>query len=271
MATTSLESLIQELLEWLREHPEGDLENFAALQGCSVDDLAEGWHNHFNEVEQNRNYSIDNGPAGYHPSHPPHGDDDAKHYLTKEISNYYEYHNHIEDNSTNVANNIVAGDDVHLDQDFDIDNSDNTATDGGVVVRDSEIDDSNIVTGDRNAVDSEDVNTGDVTTNVDDGQAAVGLNFGEGNQQQANQANEVTATGGAGTGGSGGAATGGEAETGEAGDGGWAEAGGDDGDPDADGGDGGDSGDATVGGTTGGPGGDGTSGPTSASGGDINF
>ncbi|HVL84999.1 MAG TPA: hypothetical protein VM367_12035, partial [Pseudonocardia sp.] len=240
MATTSIESLIQELLAWLEDNPEGDLQDFAELQGCTVGDIAEGWHNHFNEIEANRNYSIDNGPASYHPSHPPHGDDeDAKHYLVREVSNYYEYNSHIEDNSTNVNQNIIAGGDVDIDQDFDIDNSDNVASDGGVVVRDSDVDDSNLVTGDRNAVDSTGVNTGDVTTDVDDGQAAVGLNFGSGDVQQANQSGDVTVTGGAGAGGAGGAGTGGAGTSGDAGDGGDADA--------DDGGDGGDGGAAVTG------------------------
>lgn len=297
--TTSIESLIRDLLAFLEANPGSDIEDFAHDQGCSVADISEGWHNHFNEVESNRSYNIESNqgsPASYHPAQPPRGDDDDdhKHYLNQEINNYHEYvtNNHIEDNSFNQTN-FVGGD---LSQEIDIDNSDNTADDGGVLIRDSEVDDSNINTGDRAVVDSERANTGDVKTSADDGgQAQTGLHFGDGDLKQANQANEVNATSGDATGGKGGDGTGGDADSGDGGHGGDADAdayaddagqggdggsgflvggdGGDGGDNDADadatGGHGGHSGNAAGGDGSGGAGGGAASGNVNAHGGDI--
>ena len=233
MAVSSVESLIEDLLEFLRKNPDGDVADFAADHGCTVEDVAEGWSNYFNSVEFNRgNVNNIDSPSGYTPSAHPSGGGEAadKEWITREVQNFYEYNTtnniHNEDNSFNQ--NIQALGDVDLDQDLDIDNSDNTVGDKGILIRDSDVDESNLNTGDRAVQDSEDVNTGDVTTTASGGgQANSGLNFGDGNLQQANQANKVEVDTGDATGGAGGAATGGAADAGggagggvDAGDGG---------------------------------------------------
>ena len=218
----ALAALLDDLLAWMKANPNGDLEDFAEEHDCSIEDISDSWNTYFSG-DFSRKYDIDND---YHPSNPPHGDPEAlKSYIVKEVNTYQEFTtiNNIEDNSFNQQ--IFAKGDVN--QDIDIDNSDNIADDGGVVIRDSELDDSNVVTGDRNVVDSEgNIITGDVSTEVEgDGQAATNINFGEGDikNAQVDVDNSGDNTTGSADGGAGGKA---------------------DADSDADGGDGGFSGDA---------------------------
>lgn len=174
----ALAQLLDELMAFLKNNPDADLEDFAESHGCSIDDISDSWNTYFS-ADFSRKYDIDND---YHPSHPPHGGGDKalKEYIVKEVNTYQHYTtvNNITDNSFNQQ--IIAGGDVN--QDIDIDNSTNVADDGGVLIRDSDVDDSNIVTGDRNVVDSDGNNvTGDVHTEAGDGgQAATNFNFGDG-------------------------------------------------------------------------------------------
>lgn len=176
----ALASLLDDLVKWLRDHPGEDLQDFADEHNCSIDDISDSWNTYFS-ADFSRNYKIDND-NDYHPQHPPHGDPHAlKSYIVREVNTYQQYTtvNNIEDNSFNQQ---IIADDVH--QDIDIDNSDNIADHGGVVVRDSDLDDSNINTGDRAVVDSDHSNvlTGDVSSSADDGStAASNINFGSGN------------------------------------------------------------------------------------------
>jgi hypothetical protein len=274
MSTTSVEHLIRELLAFLKDNPNADIAEFAELQGCTVEDVAEGWSNYFNDVDFSRENNIDNNVGSYHPTHPPKsGDEEAhKHYLTQEVKNYHEYTtiNNIDDHSFNQS--IFAGGDLKLDQDFDIDNSTNTAGDGGVVIRESSVGDVN--TGDVKAEDGSAGSVfGDATSvgggndNFGDGQNAVNAATGDDakqvNQQQDNDTDirvgdQTGGTGGAGTGGHGGDASGdggAGGDSGDAGDGG-------------DGGDGGAGGDGLLLGGGGGAGGAGGAGGDTGRGGD---
>ncbi|MGQ0576319.1 MAG: hypothetical protein ACT4RN_19250 [Pseudonocardia sp.] len=269
----ALANLLDDLMAWLKANPNGDLEDFAAEHDCSIEDVSDSWNTYFS-ADFSRKYDID---TEYNPGPPPHGDPEAlKSYIVKEVNTYQEFTtiNNIEDNSFNQQ--IIAGGDVN--QNIDIDNSDNIADDGGVVIRDSELDDTNVVTGDRNVVDSDGNNiTGDVTTTAGEGgQAATNIGFGDGdinnNQQSAevNVTNTGDNTGGSadGTGGAGGNADA-DADGGRGGAGGDGGDGGDLDDPflgvggaAGDGGDGGRGGnadadaDADGGAGTGGTGGD---------------
>lgn len=228
---TALADLLDDLMAWLKANPGKDLEDFADEKNCSVEDISDAWNTYFS-ADFSRDYKIDNDyDGGYHPSPPPHGDPQAlKSYIVQEVNTYQEFTtiNNIEDNSFNQQ--IIAGGDVN--QDIDIDNSDNIADDGGVLIRDSDLDDTNVVTGDRNVVDSEDAITGDVTTQVEDGgQAATNIGFGSGDVNNTQQNADVDVTNiGDNTSGNTGSADG------EGGDGGRADA-------DADGGAGGSGGD----------------------------
>lgn len=188
----ALAALLDDLLAYLKNNPDADLEDFAESHGCSVDDISDSWNTYFS-ADFSRKYDID---TDYHPSHPPHGGDEKalKEYIVKEVNSYQHYTtvNNITDNSFNQQ--IIAGGDVN--QDIDIDNSTNVADDGGVLIRDSDVDDSNIVTGDRNVVDSDgNAVTGDVSTSADDGsQAATNFNFGDGDVDNRLQNADVDVT-----------------------------------------------------------------------------
>jgi hypothetical protein len=265
----ALADLLDDLLAYLKANPDADLEDFADSHGCSVDDISDSWNTYFS-ADFSRKYDID---TDYHPSQPPHGDPQAiKEYIVNEVNNYQEFTtvNNIEDNSFNQQ--IIAGGDVN--QDIDIDNSDNIADDGGVLVRDSELDDTNITTGDRNVVDSDGNNvTGDVSTEVNgDGQAATNFNFGDGdvdNRQQNADIDVSTSGDNTSTGGDGGDA---DTDGGDGGAGGKAGDGGDGGDGSSDGGlldlGSGDGGDGGLGGDGGAGGGSATAGGDAGAGGD---
>jgi len=223
--TTSLASLLDALRAWLQANPDADLEDFAAAHHCTVEDVSDAWNTYFT-ADFSRDYDLNTtqGAVHYSPAPPPHNASPAeyKQYLTEEINNYQQFTtiNNIEDNSFNQQ---IIGSNVN--QDIDLDNSDNIVGEDGVLIRDSNIDDTNINTGDRAVQDSEDVLTGNVTTQVDDGaQAQTGINFGAGDLQQNQQDQDVEinkvgdntasggsadGTGGAGTGGGG---TGGDAD-----------------------------------------------------------
>jgi len=178
----ALADMLDDLLDWLRANPGKDLSDFADAHHCSVEDIADSWNTYFSP-DFTRHYKIDTDYDNhYHPAPPPHGDVKAlKSYIVQEVNTYQQYTtvNNIEDNSFNQQ---IIADDVH--QDIDIDNSDNVADHGGVVVRDSDVDDSNVVTGDHAAVGNENSNvlTGDVSSSADDGaQSATNINFGSGN------------------------------------------------------------------------------------------
>jgi hypothetical protein len=303
--TTNIADLLEALRAWLLNNPEGDLQDFAAQHDCTVEDLTDAWTTYFSQAADfSRNYDLNTTQAGYQggaqsatqaaaaytPAPPPHGGSPAeyKQYLTQEIYNYQEYTtvNNITDNSFNQQ--IFAGGDVN--QNIDLDHSVNTVGEDGVLIRDSELDDTLINTGDRAVQqqgDGNQANTGDVTQNVSDGGAASvfgdsttvgsGNDFGAGsqgavnaalgdgnkqaNQQQDNDTNinvgdTTGGTGGAGTGGDGG--FGGNANAaggfgGDGGDGGFLGDGGDGGNANAAGGFGGD---ASGGDGLGGDGGD---------------
>jgi hypothetical protein len=185
---TNVAELLEALRAWLLTHPDGDLQDFADEYDVTLPELSEGWTTYFAQADFSRNYNLDTAQSGtqgasqaaaqsaaqaapaYTPSEPPpYGSSPEvyKEYLTQEVNNFQEFTtiNNIEDNSFNQQ--IIAGGDV--DQDIDIDNSENTADDGGVIIDDSELDDTNVNTGD---VGDEGVlqqgednvaNTGDVT------------------------------------------------------------------------------------------------------------
>ena len=309
---TSLAELLEALREWLLANPNGDLQDFAAEHDTTPQELAEGWNTYFAQADFSRNYDLDtttsqSGAQGatqaaaqaapvYTPSSPPPynaSPEEYEQYLTQEVNNFQEFTtinnitNNIEDNSFNQQ--IIAGGDV--DQDIDIDNSENTAEDGGVIIDDSELDGVNLNTGDvgeegvlqqgdGNVANTGDVNAsdgsagsvfGDATTigsgndNFGSGQQGVNVAVGDGNQQaNQQQDNETTVelddvdvTGGDAN------ADGGDGGVGGAGSGGA-------------GGDGGDGGDADgtfdpVGGSGGGGGAGGAGTGGSADGGDGGF
>jgi hypothetical protein len=278
----NLAQLLEALRTWLLANPDGNLQDFAEEHDTSVPELAEAWHTYFAQADFSRNYDLDTtttqqGAQGasqsaaqatqaapaYTPSEPPpygSSTEEYAQYLTQEVNNFQEFttinniENNIEDNSFNQQ--IIGS---NVDQDVDIDNSDNTVGDEGVLVRDSELADTNINTGDvddRGVLQQGDDNvaaTGDVS--ADDGGAASVLgdattvgsgneNFGSGqqginaaigdNNQQANQQqdNDTDIEIGDVTGGAGGSADGGDGGIG--------------GSADASGGSGGDGGDATT-------------------------
>ncbi|MGH3615627.1 MAG: hypothetical protein ACRDRK_24125, partial [Pseudonocardia sp.] len=230
--TTSLASLLDALKAWLQANPNGDLSEFAAEHGCTVEDVSDAWNTYFT-ADFSRDYDLNTTQGGsqgavhYSPAPPPHSASPAeyKQYLTQEINNYQQFTtiNNIEDNSFNQQ---IIGSNVN--QDIDIDNSDNVVGEDGVLIRDSNLDDTNVNTGDRAVQDSEEVLTGDVTTQAGDGaQAQTGIEFGEGDLQQNQQDQDVEinktgdndasggsadGTGGAGTGTGGGGGTGGDAD-----------------------------------------------------------
>jgi hypothetical protein len=197
-SSTSLAELLEALRQWLLANPNGDLQDFAAEHDTTPQELAEGWNTYFAQADFSRNYDLDtttsqSGAQGatqaaaqaapvYTPSSPPPynaSPDEYAQYLTQEVNNFQEFTtinnitNNIEDNSFNQQ--IIAGGDV--DQDIDIDNSENTADDGGVIIDDSELDDVDLNTGD--------VGAGGVLQQGDDNQAATGdenvLQDGDGN------------------------------------------------------------------------------------------
>lgn len=279
--TTSIATLLEALRAWLLNNPDGDVADFAAAHDCTVEDLSDAWNTYFTQAADfSRNYDIDTTQSGaqsgspvYSPAPPPHGSSPAEYqqYLTQEVYNYQEFVtiNNIEDNSFNQQ--ILAGGDVN--QAIDIDNSENTVGEDGVLIRDSELDDTLVNTGDeavQQQGDDNQANTGDVTAsdgsaasvfgdannigsgndNFGDGQQAVNAAQGDDNQQaNQQQDNETTVkvgdttggTGGAGTGGDGGDGFGGFGGDGGAGGGfGGAGGAGGAGTGDGDGGDGGD-------------------------------
>lgn len=190
-----LADLLDDLMKWLQAHPNADIQDFADEHNCSVEDISDSWNTYFS-ADFSRDYKIDTDyDNDYHPAPPPHGDPQAlKEYIVQEVKTYQSFTtiNNIEDNSFNQQ---IIADDVH--QDIDIDNSDNIADNGGVVVRDSELNDSNVNTGDRAVVDSDNSNvlTGDVSSSADDGSQAVNnINFGGGNTNQTSQDNSETTT-----------------------------------------------------------------------------
>ncbi len=307
-AITNVPELLEALRTWLLANPNGDVQDFAAEHDTTPQELSEGWNTYFAQADFSRNYNLDTAQSGsqgatqaaaqaapaYTPSEPPPYDaspEEYVQYLTQEVNNYQEFTtiNNIEDNSINQQ--ITAGGDVN--QDFDIDNSENTVGEDGVLIRDSELDDTNVNTGDVDdggvlqQGDENQANTGDVTAtdgsagsvfgdatsvgsgndNFGSGQqsnnAALGDNNKQVNQQQDNDTDiEVGDTTGGdasadgGDGGTGGAGTGGAGGAGGAG-------GGVDADsssfPDIDGGDGGSGGSGgsgTGGSADGGAGGD---------------
>lgn len=194
-SVTNVADLLEALRQWLLANPEGDLQDFAAEHDTTPQELTEGWNSYFAQADFSRNYDLDTAQSGsqgasqaaaqaaqaapaYTPSSPPPYDaspEEYVQYLTQEVNNYQEFTtiNNIEDNSFNQQ--IVAGGDVN--QDIDIDNSEQTATDGGVIIDDSELDDVNVSTGD--------VGEGGVLQQGDDNQAATGnenvLQDGDGN------------------------------------------------------------------------------------------
>ena len=299
---TSLAELLEALREWLLANPNGDLQDFAAEHDTTPQELAEGWNTYFAQADFSRNYDLDtttsqSGAQGatqaaaqaapvYTPSSPPPynaSPEEYAQYLTQEVNNFQEFTtinnitNNIEDNSFNQQ--IIGS---NVDQDIDIDNSENTAEDGGVIIDDSELDDVNLNTGDVGEEgvlqqgDGNVANTGDVTASdgsagsvfgdattigsgndsFGSGQQGVNVAVGDGNQQaNQQQDNETTVelddvdvTGGdanadGGDGGVGGAGSGGDGGAGgEGGDG-------DGGFPFGPAGDGGDGGAGGAGGT----------------------
>lgn len=302
--TTSLGSLLEALRAWLLANPNGDINEFAAEHDCEPEDLVDGWNTYFTQsADFSRDYNLNTAQSGsqgaasastYTPAPPPpHGSSPEEYhqYLTQEVYNYQEFTtiNNIEDNSFNQ--NIVGS---NVDQDIDIDNSDNVVGEDGVLIRDSELDDTNIATGDvgdggvLQQGDGNQANTGDVTAtdgsagsvfgdanNVGSGndfgagsQGAVNAAQGDGNKQaNQQQDNDTDITVGDTTGGTGGAGTGGAGGAGGTGDGGFAGDGGDAGDGGTFGGGGGfggDGGDAGGVGGAGGAGGAGTGGDADA-------
>jgi hypothetical protein len=180
-SVTNVADLLEALRQWLLANPNGDLQDFADEHDTTPQELAEGWNTYFAQADFSRNYNLDTAQSGsqgatqaaaqaapaYTPSEPPPYDaspEEYVQYLTQEVNNYQEFTtiNNIEDNSFNQQ--IVAGGDVN--QEIDIDNSEQTATDGGVIIDDSELDDVDIATGD--------VGEGGVLQQGDDNQAATG-------------------------------------------------------------------------------------------------
>lgn len=152
--------LLEAFRTWLLANPNWNIQDFAEEHDTNLPELADGWNAHFAQADFSRNYDLDtstsqSGAQGaaqaatqaaptYTPSSPPpHGSSPAEYeqYLTQEVHDYQEFStiNNIEDNSFNQQ---IVGSDV------DIDNSDNTVGDEGILVRDSELDGSNLNTGD---------------------------------------------------------------------------------------------------------------------------
>jgi hypothetical protein len=272
---TSLAELLEALREWLLANPNGDLQDFAAEHDTTPQELAEGWNTYFAQADFSRNYDLDtttsqSGAQGatqaaqaapaYTPSEPPpygSSNEEYAQYLTQEVNNFQEFTtvnnitNNIEDNSFNQQ---IIGSDV--DQEIDIDNSDNTVGDEGVLIRDSELDDTNVNTGDvgdegvLQQGDENVANTGDVSAsdggaasvfgdastvgsgneNFGSGQQGVNAAVGDGNQQaNQQQDNDTDIEVGDTTGGSA-SADGGDGGRGGDGSGGDGGAGGDGGD-----------------------------------------
>jgi hypothetical protein len=195
---TSLAELLEALREWLLANPNGDLQDFAAEHDTTPQELAEGWNTYFAQADFSRNYDLDtstsqSGAQGatqaaaqaapvYTPSSPPPynaSPAEYEQYLTQEVNNFQEFTtiNNITNNITDQSFNqqIIAGGDVN--QDIDIDNSEQTVEEGGVLIDDSNLDDVDINTGD--------VGAGGVLQQGDDNQAATGdenvLQDGDGN------------------------------------------------------------------------------------------
>lgn len=249
--TTSLAKLLEALRTWLTGNPQGDLQEFADQQGCTVEDLTDAWYTYFSQYgDFSRNYNLDTTQAGvqsgvassgpspvYSPAPPPKGATPAQYreYLLQEVHNYQQFItvNNIEDNSFNQQILNVGG---TINQDIDIDNSDNVTGDDGVIIRDSNLTDTKINTGDigQGGVlqqgDGDVANTGDVSasdgsassvfgsaSSVGSGndfgagaQGAVNAAQGDGNKQaNQQQHNDTDITVGNTTGGAGGAGTGG--------------------------------------------------------------
>lgn len=252
--TTSLGALLEALRSWLLANPDGDVEDFAAEHGCSVEDLAEGWNTYFTQADFSRNYNLDTAQSGaqsapaYAPSEPPpYGGTPAEYqqYLTQEVYNYQQFTtvNNIEDNSINQnivdseVNQNFGDDSVIIDDSVLTDSPVNTGdvTDGGVL---QQGDDNQANTGDVTASDGSAAsvfgdanNIGSGNDNFGDGQQAVNAAQGDGNKQANQQQDNDTdvtigdttgGTGGDGTGGAGGAGGAGtsSADGGDGGDGG---------------------------------------------------
>jgi len=204
MAVASVEQLIQDLLDYFQNNPNATVEQFASQEGCSVDDVYEAYNTAARQVASQ-------GGGQVAVQEIPHGASaaQAQSIIQENITQI-----------TNIDNSRTAnvfGDNANIDQ------GDNTATDGGVVIDDSTLDDSNVNTGDRAVTgDNNQAVTGDVTAG-DQGQNAI--NFGDdakiAQQNRGDVTNTSTGdnTGGAGgtaTTGAGGDATGGAATSGPA-------------------------------------------------------
>jgi hypothetical protein len=180
-STTNVADLLEALRQWLLANPNGDLEDFTEQYDTTPQELTEAWNTYFAQADFSRNYNLDTAQSGsqgatqaaaqaapaYTPSEPPPYDASPQEYvqyLTQEVNNYQEFTtiNNIEDNSFNQQ--IIAGGDVN--QEIDIDNSEQTATEGGVIIDDSELEDVDLNTGN--------VGPGGVLQQGDDNQAATG-------------------------------------------------------------------------------------------------
>jgi hypothetical protein len=179
-SVTNVADLLEALRQWLLANPNGDLQDFAEEHDTTPQELAEGWNNYFAQADFSRNYNLDTAQSGsqgatqaaaqaapaYTPSEPPPYDaspEEYVQYLTQEVNNYQEFTtiNNIEDKSINQIIDTGGGD---FNQ--EIDNSEQTATEGGVIIDDSTLDDVDVNTGD--------VGPGGVLQQGDDNQAATG-------------------------------------------------------------------------------------------------
>ncbi|MGI9001417.1 MAG: hypothetical protein ACR2GH_07090 [Pseudonocardia sp.] len=216
--TTSIANLLEALRVWLLANPNGDLKDFAAENGCTVEDLADSWNTYFTQsADFSRNYNIDTTQSGavYTPAPPPHGASHAEYreYLVQEVNNYQEFTtiNNIEDNSIN--NQIFAGGDVELNQNTgDLDEGAVLQQGEGNVANTGDMTNSG---GSAGSVFGRAETIGSGNTNFGDGQqgvnASTGNNARQANQQQDNDVNVETGdtTGGDGGDGDGGNAGGG--------------------------------------------------------------
>ncbi len=192
--TDQLGRVLEALRTWLLEHPDGNVQDFAAEYDTTPQELTEGWNTFFAQADFSRNYNLDTAQSGaqgasqaatqtaaasapvYVPSSPPPYDaspEEYVQYLTQEVNNYQQFTtiNNIEDNSINQQ--ILAGGDV----DVDIDQSEQNVGEGGVLIDDSTLDDVDVSTGN--------IGPGGVLQQGDDNQAATGdenvLQDGDGN------------------------------------------------------------------------------------------
>jgi hypothetical protein len=182
--TGELAQVLEALRTWLIGHPNGNIQDFADDHNTTPQELAEGWNTFFAQADFSRNYNLDTAQSGaqgatqaatqaaansapvYVPSSPPPYDaspEEYVQYLTQEVNNYQHFTtvNNIHDESINQVINTGGGD---FNQ--EIDQSEQTVGEGGVLIDDSTLDDVDINTGD--------VGPGGVLQQGDDNQAATG-------------------------------------------------------------------------------------------------